>query len=152
MTDGRTCGCLGKRHSNKCRAPPIIFASRCEHADRRNYSGGRCQPCYSIAHKKKCRKIDSAPYKASDSKYRLRKKYGISVEEYEALLEKQKGVCAICLRRCVTGRSLAVDHDHETRVIRGLLCMKCNRAISLLLEDPDVLYRGAEYLWRSKHV
>lgn len=85
----------------------------------------------------------------------LKSKYGITPEEYEALVEKQKGLCAICnesgLSRSGGGRAkksspLFVDHDHVTEEVRGLLCHKCNVAIGLMLDDPQRLERAAAYI------
>jgi hypothetical protein len=72
-------------------------------------SGSRCKACASAATHAK----------------RIEKVYGISAEEYDALLEKQKGCCAICRAVPKTTR-LAVDHDHQTGEVRGLLCKRCN--------------------------
>ena len=57
-----------------------------------------------------------------------KKKFGITVGEYEALLDKQSGVCAIC-HRAPSKRRLHVDHNHKTGEIRGLLCYHCNRGL-----------------------
>ncbi len=83
-------------------------------------------------------------------------KYGITRADYEAMLAKQCGVCAICQReeRCrlkIGGvlRSLAIDHDHDTGKVRGLLCASCNRGIARFGDDPIALRRAAEYLERS---
>ena len=59
----------------------------------------------------------------------LKKNYGITIEEYETLLDNQNGVCYICQNECPSGRRLAVDHCHETDKIRGLLCCKCNTGL-----------------------
>ena len=59
----------------------------------------------------------------------LMARYGLSAAEYDKLFEQQKGVCRICALPCSTGKRLAVDHDHETRKIRGLLCRRCNRGL-----------------------
>ncbi|MFE2969933.1 endonuclease domain-containing protein [Streptomyces sp. NPDC059340] len=59
----------------------------------------------------------------------LKHKYGISLEEYDAMLRAQNGACAICGQPCSTGRQLAVDHDHMTGVVRALLCLNCNRNV-----------------------
>lgn len=81
----------------------------------------------------------------------LKKLYGITVEEYDALFEKQGGVCAICgepetlVKRGQLYR-LAVDHDHETGAVRGLLCSSCNRGLGLFKDNPDVIARALEYL------
>ena len=80
--------------------------------------------------------------------------FGITLEEYELLLEKQNGVCAICGNSVVdihnkkTGkkRKLAVDHSHKTGKIRGLLCGRCNRAIGMAEESPTILKKMINYL------
>lgn len=84
-------------------------------------------------------------------RYHLTNTYGITPEQYEAMLAEQGGVCAIC-RRKDKGRNLAVDHDHETGQVRGLLCQACNRAIGQLGEDPDRLDTAVSYLRRWAHV
>jgi len=76
----------------------------------------------------------------------LRFHYGMTVEQYDALLEEQEGVCAICRSECKSGRHLAVDHDHETRENRGLLCANCNTAVGLMEDNPDLLIAAAKYL------
>lgn len=73
-------------------------------------------------------------------------KYGLTLEAFRLLLSGQGGVCAICLKPCMTGQRLAVDHDHVTGVVRGLLCRKCNIGIGHFGEDPAVLLRAIEYL------
>ena len=91
-------------------------------------------------------------------KDRLRN-YGVSRELFEALYKAQAGLCAICGRpetaRANNGllvKSLAVDHDHETGVVRGLLCSQCNKGIGNLGEDPDRLLAAATYLLRHADV
>lgn len=81
--------------------------------------------------------------------YRLLKKYGLTIEEYEALYEAQDGVCAIC--KCPpeeAGRweRLMVDHDHETQEVRGLLCQNCNSGLGHFRDDPELLRRAVLYL------
>lgn len=76
----------------------------------------------------------------------LRYRFGITPEQYDQLLADQRGVCAVCHRSDPTGRRLAVDHDHQTGVVRGLLCSNCNRAIGQLAESPDVLAAALAYL------
>lgn len=81
--------------------------------------------------------------------YALRKKYGLSLEDFDRLLEAQNGVCAICHRE-PKGGVFAVDHDHETGAIRGLLCQShCNRALGLFRDDPEIMRRAIEYLEKS---
>jgi len=83
---------------------------------------------------------------------RLRRLYGITIEDYEALLARQDGRCAICRADQPGGTqpedrvSWHVDHDHATGAVRGLLCNRCNRAVGLLRDDPEVCRRAAGYL------
>jgi hypothetical protein len=72
------------------------------------------------------------------------KRYGISPAEYEALLAKQGGVCAICRKR--SKQRLCVDHCHVTGMVRGLLCLKCNGALGYLKDDQASLVAALAYL------
>lgn len=64
------------------------------------------------------------------------------------MLADQGGLCAICRQPERTARNqvLAVDHDHSTGEVRGLLCSHCNRAVGLLADDPARLIRALAYL------
>lgn len=77
--------------------------------------------------------------------YNLRSHYGVTLEEYDAMVVNQKGLCALCRKPPVKG-SLHLDHDHETKKIRALLCTKCNTGIGLFNEDSDLLRRAIEYI------
>lgn len=77
---------------------------------------------------------------------RLKREYGITMAEYEALVQKQDGLCAICRFPPREGHRLAVDHDHETGQIRGLLCDRCNLVLGMLESSPGALQRATEYL------
>lgn len=83
--------------------------------------------------------------------YDLKRHYGLSQASYEEMLEKQDHKCAVCGRKegCeIRGKSikLAVDHCHDKGHIRGLLCVKCNRALGLFGDDPALLRVAADYL------
>lgn len=83
------------------------------------------------------------------ARYRARvllKKFGITVEKYNEILEAQSGVCAICGFVCSSGKSLAVDHDHSTGAIRGLLCSHCNLTLGYMKDSPLRLRAAAAYL------
>lgn len=82
--------------------------------------------------------------KAADA--RLRRVYGISLAQYNKQLKKQKGVCWICFRPPKRLR-LAVDHNHKTGKIRGLLCMICNRKVLGCIERFKIIpQRVVNYL------
>ena len=78
----------------------------------------------------------------------LRQKlFGITKEEYDKLLADQDGVCVICRdRNNDSTRSLAVDHDHETGIVRGILCDRCNRGIGYFRESLELIERTVQYL------
>lgn len=82
----------------------------------------------------------------------LRRLYGITEAEYQALHDAQGGVCAICGQpetRRTRGphlRRLAVDHDHQTGKVRGLLCGDCNRGLGYFRDHPEILRQAVAYL------
>lgn len=68
-------------------------------------------------------------------------KYGITVEEYVALVARHQ-VCAICHKPNPTH----IDHDHRTKKVRGILCMNCNTALGHFRDDPELLATAILYL------
>lgn len=87
----------------------------------------------------------------SRNDYMLKYLYGLTVEEYENMLERQGGVCAICGSGEWGGtkhRVPHVDHDHETGKVRGLLCGDCNFGLGKFKDDPDRLRAAISYLER----
>jgi Recombination endonuclease VII len=96
------------------------------------------------------RLADSKSRTAQDNKHRrkqwLRSVYGISIEEYDAMLARQGGVCAICKKKPDKGKPLCVDHCHLTGQVRGLLCHKCNSVLAFGNDDPDILSAAIAYL------
>lgn len=77
----------------------------------------------------------------------LRKRYGITLNEYESILVEQNHQCAVCgAAQADLKRALAVDHCHSTGVVRGLLCHQCNVALGFLKEDLNILDKLAEYI------
>ena len=90
----------------------------------------------------------TAYYAANPEKVRMKtlRKYGLTIDTYDALLKSQDGTCAICDCVCKTGRSLAVDHDHDTKKNRGLLCGGCNTSLGKLKDSPAVLSTALRYL------
>lgn len=86
----------------------------------------------------------------------IRRTYGISIEQYDALLAKQGYACALCGREHAEERRrrLAVDHDHRCcpgerscgKCVRALLCIFCNTGIGFLQESPDLIVKAATYV------
>jgi hypothetical protein len=92
---------------------------------------------------------ESGRKKAVDRRSYLKRTYGLTVEQYRAMLETQGGVCAICKQPRPENRTLHVDHDHGTGEIRGLLCFRCNNALGDFEEQYQLFQRAANYLDRD---
>lgn len=73
---------------------------------------------------------------------RLKRRYGISLEEYKQRTKKQNNKCLICNKE----RKLVVDHIKGTKIVRGLLCSKCNSILGYADENPATLREAASYL------
>lgn len=80
-----------------------------------------------------------------------RRKYGITPEQFDALLAQQNGLCAVCGASEAGGRdgTWHLDHDHATRKVRGILCHSCNIGIGNFNDNPTRLRKAADYLERS---
>lgn len=90
-------------------------------------------------------------YKRNNFKNDLKKNYGMTIEQYEAFYSLQKGCCASCGDHESTGkRKLNVDHDHETGLIRGLLCNRCNPGIGYFNDSVERLAMAIRYLNKFK--
>lgn len=81
-----------------------------------------------------------------DRNHMLRYKYGISIEEYGAMLEQQEGRCAICFAFPLPDKPLYVDHCHDSKKVRGLLCQKCNSGLGMFGDDENRLRSAIRYL------
>ena len=127
-----------------------------------------CKPCsckyqseYYHLHKS-TKLIEQRKYRQTEKGKRNRKRamwkcrgINISYERYLELLKEQNGRCAICknpesFKLFGKIRSLVVDHNHNTKKIRGLLCSACNTAIGLLKEDRQLLLNVIKYIEKDK--
>lgn len=98
-----------------------------------------CNYCYDCYHAKNLYWSN----KLKDS--RREQRYGISGEQYRAMLIAQNHQCKIC-DKDMTGQKICVEHNHSTNQVRGLVHDSCNRAIGLLQDDATILYRAAKYI------
>lgn len=119
-----------------------------------------CKSCHvsCCVERMKLRRASEEGYKDGERskarRLRFKKKYDMTPEDYEAVLEWQGGGCAVCQTETnvkVGGieKLFAVDHDHSTGKIRGLLCDPCNRGIGLLKDNSRILRDAADYLDRN---
>jgi hypothetical protein len=128
----------------------------------------KCRECYA-AYSRKWRAENRTKYRAYSKGRRLKEggrwarnvalkaQYGITIEQYDAMLEAQGGLCAVCRRPEVEPdrwsgkvKSLAVDHCHDTGKVRGLLCSGCNTSLGKMKHDTGLLQAAINYLKGSK--
>lgn len=107
--------------------------------------------CRSCDHGRQAQQRDRDPstFKAAlarRSRDHALKGYGLTERGYVELLEKQGGTCAVCKDPPRSGTRLPIDHDHETRAVRGLLCGRCNQGLGFFRDDPELLRAAAAYL------
>ena len=90
---------------------------------------------------------NSEKYKLQRRDSLLRKNFGVTLEQYNQMLNSQNGVCAICNQHTEKEvRMLAVDHCHKTGKVRGLLCRFCNQALGQFNDDTQRLSNAINYL------
>lgn len=99
-----------------------------------------CKPCHNIRGKASKDEIGGS------RTYHLKRRYGITAEEADAMLEAQGGLCAVCR----TAPAAHVDHDHGTGEVRELLCFNCNGGLGQFKDDPAVLRAAADYVERHR--
>lgn len=132
-----------------------------------------CKPCH-LAEKKQRYQADPAKYKAMVKRWQqanaerlnayrrqlnatperkrkqrdgyYRRTFGISADEFDAMLGSQGGGCAICGVVPERAASLHLDHDHVSGDLRGILCLSCNQGVGKFRDDPALLERAATYV------
>lgn len=109
-----------------------------------------CKPCSQAATQKSKEKHYIVVENA-----RLKRNYGISLEDYEKMLKSQNYSCAICKKpesQCLNAKpvKLSVDHDHKTGLARELLCFRCNVSVGMLEKNTDLILVLLEYLEKHK--
>lgn len=108
-----------------------------------------CKKCRGKGSWERIKKKFPDNYDVVDRVWKLRRRgVDITQEQYVDLIYNSNGLCEICNKPNTSNvkGSLSVDHDHSTGKVRGLLCDKCNRAIGLLGDNPELLLKAAEYL------
>lgn len=142
---------------------PIKICSRCrlEKSVTEFYRGDYyCKECrkvhqrryrdknYESSLRARAEYVKRYPERVKSSK--LKSSYGISLEDYNSLLEKQENACGICggppTGRGIKSGYFQVDHDHLTKKVRGLLCSNCNAGIGHLKDSISILESAIKYL------
>jgi hypothetical protein len=79
----------------------------------------------------------------------LRCKYGITEQQYQQAAVAVGEACEICGQQCETHKKLSVDHDHDTGLVRGLLCNSCNTGLGKFKDSIELLRAAVEYMART---
>ena len=109
-----------------------------------NYYQKECKDCCRI---RKYKWYQTESGKLSSANTKLKRRFGITLEQFNQMYEKQNGKCLICdATESLLGHRLAVDHCHTTGKIRGLLCKSCNVALGGFKDNIENLKRAIEYL------
>jgi hypothetical protein len=94
---------------------------------------------------------DSEPRRSQNRKYSLKTLYGLTVEQVDGRLAEIDHCCEICgQHESESYRGLKVDHCHDTKENRGMLCQNCNNGLGHFKDDIDSLLRAVEYLLEDK--
>ena len=127
-------------------APGMKYCPRCQQdlpldafgSNRSSHDGltAYCRPCHHAVNRETAKRLYGGT-----REYHLRRRYGLTSAEGDAMIEAQGGTCAVC-----SGKPEHVDHDHETGVVRGILCFNCNQALGNARDDVKVLRGLARYL------
>lgn len=96
-----------------------------------------CRPCHN-----ETGRVNRIERNGSTRDYHLRRRYGLTSADVDALVVQQDGLCAICARRAPEH----VDHDHVSGAVRGVLCSGCNQGLGNFRDDTDALRRAIDYL------
>lgn len=99
-----------------------------------------CKPCHNL----KMKKIAERLY-GGHANFLMMKRYGITIDQKQEMIEAQNGLCLICQER----PAKHVDHCHSSGQIRGILCFTCNRGLGKFEDDPELLEMAIEYLNRT---
>jgi hypothetical protein len=91
------------------------------------------------------------PYN-SERERKTKHRYKLTQEEYDALIAKALGECAICKERPPEGKRLVIDHNHLTNKIRGLLCHNCNAGLGFFKDSSHRLREAVRYLYNTIEV
>jgi hypothetical protein len=99
-----------------------------------------CKPCHNVRGRATLARVGGA------RTYHLKRRYGISAADADAMLLAQGGLCAVCQ----AAPAAHVDHDHATAAVRELLCFNCNGGLGQFRDDPAVLRAAADYVERHR--
>lgn len=118
---------------------------------RKDGNGGRkvCKTCLRAANAE-WRKENQMHRKEKLKRGRLMRGFGMTLERFNEMLVEQGHKCSICGSNFPDGAKINVDHDHNTGVVRELLCNKCNLGLGCFDDDVSLFYRATLYIDRHR--
>lgn len=135
-----------RQRCDTCRTERKRQSDRAKSKRWREANPDRARDAWNRSNRKRLADPEHLRKKREDA---MRRAYGIGADEFDALLARQGGVCAICQGAPNgPGSRFHIDHCHASNVVRGLLCSKCNTAIGLMDDDPKRFAAAVEYLRR----
>ena len=138
----------GYKYCSKCREL-LPYSDFSLHPNGRYGLQPRCKDCHAADSKQySAARPPSTPEK--NSKYLLKRKYGLTLDEYDDLVLRYGGVCGICKQP--SDKVLVVDHDHTTGEVRGVLCSSCNTGIGFLGDTIEAVEAALAYLKNHREV
>lgn len=112
---------------------------------------------YREANKEKVKLATKLWIKTNKEKYKLMKrknalrKYGLDLDKYDAIFEKQNKACAICkCTKSASSKNWHIDHCHKTKKVRGILCAHCNRMLGAARDNKEYLLEAIKYLEKDE--
>lgn len=135
---------MGEFYHARSRNGDVVVSGYCKDCDKarmrksRNTRRGK--------QKRRTYYFQNKPRLSALSRIRNIQRYGITVEQFNELLSRQNNRCPVCEKKFCKSRGPVIDHCHDTTVVRGLLCLKCNAAVGALGDDVDSVLRACEYL------
>jgi hypothetical protein len=121
-----------------------------EHGARKNREQSNKWRLANPERYKQLRKAHSEQVNLKRPVHRLLAEYGLTSDQFDALLISQTGRCAICASALIGKRAANVDHCHVTGLVRGLLCTNCNCGLGRFRDDTSRLVAAADYLERHR--
>ena len=106
----------------------------------KNYRENTCKECANKYNRDR-RRDNKESYSVTNKKYRIKKQYGLSVEEYDKRMSSSD-----CCEICETKNNLCYDHDHKTMEFRGVLCSSCNKGLGNFEDTLEGVMKAVKYL------
>ena len=139
----------GQKPTKSCSKCKLLhpIADYQKHSGTLSGLGSQCRTCRNLYQR------TSKAHKESRRRYKLKSKYGITLEDYNVMLRDCDSRCEICRCDVSSDRvhgNLCVDHCHTTLAVRGLLCHQCNTALALLSDDTKNMQAMINYINKQK--